>query len=226
MYFALFWTFVYSYVYICNPAATLNESIKCKHIDLILSPYLYFALGWDVLILILEVYPVLAHTVLWRIIAYSIFCVEPFLRMKRDHLCQKRHQIQVFFWEQAQKPVLRSWRSVPICDIGSLSLDPRNRKSASGPVSRQSWRKRGSPHRWRRPEGLRTRHWPQLGLDGGKRTLLWSPPQGSPANRSAWRHGEVGLWENAQHPNSSVFKDVHLVDDREQATHNFHLPGW
>lgn len=28
MYFALFWTFVYSYVYICNPAATLNESIK------------------------------------------------------------------------------------------------------------------------------------------------------------------------------------------------------
>ena len=27
MYFALFWTFVYSYVYICNPAATLNESI-------------------------------------------------------------------------------------------------------------------------------------------------------------------------------------------------------
>lgn len=39
MYFALVWTFVfvYSYVYICNPAATLKELIKKKkNIDLLL----------------------------------------------------------------------------------------------------------------------------------------------------------------------------------------------
>lgn len=124
------------------------------------------------------------------VIVYSIFYVEPFVRIKMDHLYQMQHQIQAFFWEQVQTPVLQSWQSVPICDTGFPSQDPRNEKSASGPTCRQSWRKRGSPHWWRSPEGLRRQRWPQLGLDRGKRTLLWSPPRWSPANRSAWRHGE------------------------------------
>lgn len=141
----------------------------------------------------------------YAVIVYSVFYVEGFVKMNMDHLCQMQHQIQAFFWEQVQTPVLQSWQSVPICDTGFPNQDPRNEKSASGPACRQSWGRRGSPPWWRSPEGPRRQHWPQLGLDWGRRTLLWSPPRWSPANRSAWGHGQKWVCDTDRHSQQLFF---------------------